>query len=329
MIVDHQAHWYPPAYLESLADRAGYPRSTPGPDGGFILETAPGQRWPVPVHFVDLDLQIRDMDRHGIGAAVVSPGAFGGDTSAMPLAEGVALMRLLNRETASAQRRFPGRIAGLAVLPMHDPPAALATLAEAVDLGLEGVSVVSNVGQGSIAEASMLEIYAAAARAALPVFLHPAQRSVAVHAGYSPIIEMGLSWMFDTAAAALSLVYEGILDELPDLVVVHPHLGGVLPYVADRVAAQAAAVPSKARHPLAHYLTTRFYTDSVGMTSAALRLAVDTYGADRVLFASDYPWLDRQDALDFVSCGLGEDVSRAILERNELPSLSSLRAQAP
>ena len=320
MIVDHQAHWYPPAYLESLLGRPGYPTSIRDPTGGFVLETGPGLSWPVPTRFVDLDLQIRDLDEHGMEAMVVSPGAFGGDTSGLASEEGLAMMGLLNRETASAQRRFPGRIAGLAVLPMHDPPAALGMLAEAIELGLRGVSVVSNVGQQSIARAETLEVFAAAADAGLPVFLHPAQRSLAVHAGYSPIIEMGLSWMFDTAAAALGLVYEGILDECEELVVVHPHLGGVIPYVADRVAAQATVVPSRARHPLRHYLTTRFYTDSVGMTPAALRLAVDTYGVDRVLFGSDFPWLDRRDALDFVKASVEGDLGEAILA-NRLPAL--------
>jgi len=253
---------------------------------------------------------------------VVSPGAFGGDSSALPLEEGVAMMRLLNRETASAQRRFPGRIAGLAVLPMHDHQAALALLSEAVDLGLKGVSVTSNVGQRSIAAPGMFEIYAAVAEARMPVFLHPAQRSVATHVGYSPIIEMGLSWMFDTAAAALALVYEGVLDECPGLVVVHPHLGGVLPYVTDRVAALANPYGPPARRPLHEYLTNRFYTDSVGMTPAALRLAVETYGADRVLFGSDFPWLERGDALAFVLESVSADVGRAILDRNTLPELA-------
>ncbi|HTX07431.1 MAG TPA: amidohydrolase family protein [Solirubrobacteraceae bacterium] len=321
MIIDHQAHWYPPAYLEALRNRSDYPRSSRADDGGYMLETDPGQVWPVPPRFVDLELQIQDMDEHGIDAMVVSPGAFGGDSSGLPAEEGMAMMRLLNRETASAQRRYPTRIAGLAVLPMHDPDAALEALAEAIELGLRGISLVSNVGQRSIARTGTAPVYAAASRAGLPVFLHPAQRSLAAHAGYSPIVEMGLSWMFDTAAAALALVYEGILDECEDLVVVHPHLGGVLPYVVERVAAQARLVESRARHPLAHYLTTRFYTDSVGLSAAALRLAVDTYGAERVLFGTDFPWLDRRNSLDFVAAAVDEPTSHAILERNTLPGL--------
>lgn len=320
MIVDHQSHWYPPAYLDALLERTDPPRSTRGEDGAYLLETGPGQRFPVPPSFTDLDLQLRDMDAHGIDAIVVSPGAFGGDTSALG-DDGIALMRLLNRETALAQRSHPERIAGLAVLPMHDPAAALELLAEAVGLGLRGVSQVSNVGGRSIADAPLMDVYAAIADAGLPVFLHPAQRSVAAVVGYSPIIEMGLTWMYDTAAAALALVYSGVLDAFPTLTVVHPHLGGVLPYVADRVAAQAAAVGSSASHPLGHYLRTRFYTDSVGMTPASLRLAVDTYGGDRVLFGSDYPWLSRRDALDFVARALDADAAEAITRRNRVVGL--------
>jgi predicted TIM-barrel fold metal-dependent hydrolase len=321
MVVDHQSHWYPPAYFESLLGRSGYPRAEHGDEGGFRLETGSGRPWDVPASFVDLEQQVRDMDENGVDVMVLSPGAFGGDTRGFDRDEAIATMRLLNGEMARAQRLHPERMVGLAVLPMDDPEAALELLSEAVEkLGLRGVSLVSNIDGRSVADPNMLDIYRRIDALGVPLFLHPAQRSVAVQANYSPIIEMGLSWMFDTSAAALALIYSGVLDECPSLTVVHPHLGGTLPYLADRVMAQAKYVPSNAAEPLTHYLTERFYTDSVGMTPGALSLAVDTYGADRVLFGTDYPWLGRGDGRRFVETS-APDVAQAILESNRVPGL--------
>jgi predicted TIM-barrel fold metal-dependent hydrolase len=322
VIVDHQTHWYPPAYFELLQGRSECPRANQRADGGITLETAANQSWDVPSRFVDLAEQIRDLDEHQIDVMVVSPGAFGADTSGMSETEGIEMMRLLNAETARAQELYPDRVVGLAVLPMEHATAALDVLSEAIEvLRLRGVSVVSNTAQRSIADPSAMDIYRRIDALGVPLFLHPAQRSVAAHANYSPIIEMGLSWMFDTSAAALALVYAGVLDECPGLTVVHPHLGGTLPYLAERVMAQTKYVPSKAAYPLSHYFQTRFYTDSVGMTPGALGLAVDTYGSDRVLFASDYPWLDRSAALRFVTENLPADVAEIIVDSNSIPDL--------
>ncbi len=49
------------------------------------------------------------------------------------------------------------------------------------------------------------------------------------------------------------------LDLNPGLVVVHPHLGGVLPYVAERIGLLGG---SKAKHPIEHYFKTNFYVDT-------------------------------------------------------------------
>jgi predicted TIM-barrel fold metal-dependent hydrolase len=94
-----------------------------------------------------------------------------------------------------------------------------------------------------------------------------------------------------------------VLDAVPDLVVVHPHLGGVLPYVAERIGLLGG---SKAEHPIEHYFKTNFYVDTAAGNPGALRLAVEAYGIDRVVFATDYPFYDMSSVRQQVEDTLGQ-----------------------
>ena len=93
--------------------------------------------------------------------------------------------------------------------------------------------------------------------------------------------------MAHTSAAAFNLIESGTLDACPSLTVLHPHLGGVLPYLLGRL----ERIQNERRElPVGEYLRTRFYTDTVGRTPGQIRLAMQAYGPDRVLFGSDNPF---------------------------------------
>lgn len=93
----------------------------------------------------------------------------------------------------------------------------------------------------------------------------------------------------------------------------HPHLGGTIPYVLGRLD-RIGAAGREAR--VSEYLRTRFYTDTVGPTGPALQLAIDAYGIDRVLFGTDYPYLDMARLVAFVEENASQDDAAAILHRN-------------
>src|SRR5262249_26133912 len=133
-------------------------------------------------------------------------------------------------------------------------------------------------------------------------------------------IEVGVNWMWETTTAALSLVYDGVLDACPGLTVVHPHLGGTLPYLAGRLAGYEELDPGArtSKHPLPHYLHERFYADSLSQTPAAYALAATTYGLDRIVFGSDRPWFPRRRALELLREGLGEEAAERVLENRVL-----------
>jgi predicted TIM-barrel fold metal-dependent hydrolase len=131
--------------------------------------------------------------------------------------------------------------------------------------------------------------------------------------------EAGLAWMYQAALAALQLIDSRVLDAVPGLVVVHPHLGSVLPYVAGRISPLPG---SKVEHPIEHYLKNRFYADTAAAaTPAALDLAVRAYGADRLVFATDHPFGPMTALRCYVENNLPPQTASRIYA-NRIPGLS-------
>lgn len=64
-------------------------------------------------------------------------------------------------------------------------------------------------------------MFARIAELGVPLFLHPGLRSATRDRTHGFREEVGLTWMYQTARAALELVDSGMLDAIPDLVVVH------------------------------------------------------------------------------------------------------------
>jgi predicted TIM-barrel fold metal-dependent hydrolase len=90
-----------------------------------------------------------------------------------------------------------------------------------------------------------------------------------------------------SSMGAARLALSGTLDRVPDLDVIIPHLGGTLPYLAQRFVDMGKG---DAEHDLLHYLQTRFYVDTCSYHAPGFRCAVDTCGAGRVVMGTDYPF---------------------------------------
>ena len=98
-------------------------------------------------------------------------------------------------------------------------------------------------------------------------------------------------FLFDTTLAAAKIVFAGIPEKYPNIKWVLSHLGGAIPYLAERLDRGFEAFPDCradiSRKP-SEYLK-NFYYDTVNFDPIAVRLAVDFAGADRIMAASDYP----------------------------------------
>jgi aminocarboxymuconate-semialdehyde decarboxylase len=100
-----------------------------------------------------------------------------------------------------------------------------------------------------------------------------------------------VGFLFDTTVAAAHLVFSGVAERYPRINWVLSHLGGAIPYLAERLDRGYEAFPecraNIVKRPSA-YLKGWHY-DTVNFDPRALELAVGFAGAGRVMAGSDYP----------------------------------------
>ena len=299
MVVDVQCHWYPREFFDTLARRTDYPRCV-RVDGGYRTELAPDMSIPVTVEHFDLERQLAESKAVGIDVLVSSTGSTPIDS--LPVSEAREVAILLNEARSDMQRKYPDRFVGLATLPMADPEVALATLEDAAGrLGLHGVCICSNVNGESIATEELRPLYARINELGLPVFLHPT-RSVMADKLARFGLDFSVGFMFDTTVAALDLVFTGLIDELADVPVIHPHFGATIPFLAGRIDYQTFRMFGRQLdQPPSEYLR-RFHTDTVSAAPpSVVSAAVEFYGVDKIMFATDFPFWDWKDALPIVN----------------------------
>jgi len=266
--VDAHCHVYPPAYVEVL-------RALPG-------GLPPG----LPIPTIE-DLRAH-LERWEIGAAVVSlgpPGVFFGDA-----ARATALAREVN-EWMAARVAEDSRLAALATLPLPDVDASLAELEHALDvLGLDGVWLSTNVGGTYLGEPAFEELFAELDRRGAYVLVHPA----------FPPYDAPLEWPvwlvelpFDTTRAFVQLLYSGTLDRYPNVRLQLSHLGGTVPFLADRIGSLVTRVPSFraaiADEP-ASYLSRVWYDTGLANVASAVEATRAVAPAARIVFGTDWPY---------------------------------------
>jgi len=285
VVVDHQVHWLPPAVLDSLGSRTRLPRCERTGDG-WLLESTEGGKLPARQEMTDLDYQLELATSLGIDVLVVSSPPLA-EVMHLPGSEAAELLQALNAALAAAQDAHPERVVALASLPLQDPDEALRVLDDAVARGIRGVMVMSSIEGRPIATDETLPVFRRIDELGMPVVLHPALRSQTLEGPRPSVGEGGIGWMAHTSLAAFDLIESGTLDACPNLRVLHPHLGGVLPYVLGRV---QRIQNERQQLDIGRYLRERFYTDTVGRTPGQIAFALKAYGEGRVLFGSDHPF---------------------------------------
>jgi len=203
----------------------------------------------------------------------------------------VTLAKLVNDAFATIIAERSPRFTALATLPLNDPVASLAEFRRAVEeLHLPGAMLFSNVNGVALADERFWPLYEAADAYGAVLHIHPTS-PVGVEAMTQYWLMPLVGFLMDTTLAAAHLVFSGVGERFPNIKWVLSHLGGAVPYMAERFDRGFHAFKDCRRNidrPPSDYLR-RWYYDTVNFDPNALRLAVAFAGADRILAGSDYP----------------------------------------
>ncbi len=287
-VVDFHNHYYPPAYLDALRAGPTSVRVTTDHEGNPVLHYPGDYNVVVPGHR-DIEHRHRVLDDAGVDMQVLtltSPG-----THVEAPAQAVPWARLVNDALASIAYSRPERFTALATLPLNDPKASVAELERAsLSLGLRGAMLFSNVNGVALADERYWPLYEKADKLGAVLYIHPIH-PVGVEAMREYWLMPLVGFPFDTTLAAAKLVYSGVMERFPRITWVLAHLGGAIPYLAERLDRGFRAFRDCRQHitrPPSEYLK-RCYYDTVNFDPAALRLAIEFAGADHLLAGSDYP----------------------------------------
>ena len=288
MIIDFHNHYYPPAYLDALRSGDTTVRVTEDHDGNPLLHYPGDYNVAVRGHR-DIAFRAEDVARQGIDTQVITLTTPG--THVERADRAVALARLVNDAFADVARHYAGRFVPLATLPLNDPGAAAVELRRAMtQQGMRGAALFSNVNGVALADSRYESLYRVADELGAVLFIHPT-----APVGVSAMTEYWLmplvGFPTDTTLAAAHLVFAGVPERYPRISWVLGHLGGTIPYLAERLDRGFKAFNECRAHisrPPSEYLR-RFYFDTVNFDPAALRLALEFAGPDHILAGSDYP----------------------------------------
>jgi len=287
-IIDFHNHYYPPAYLDALREADSAVQVTIDEDGNPRLYYPGDYNIAVPGHR-DIDYREQVLKDLGIDTQVLTLTTPG--THVETPARAARLASLVNDAFADVVRSKGGRFTALATLPLNDPAASTKELERSMhDLGLRGAMLFSNVNGVGLNDDRFLPLYEAADALGAVLYIHPTN-PVGVEAMTDFWLMPLVGFLMDTTLAAAKIVFSGIPERLPRIRWVLCHMGGAIPYLAERLdRGFEAFVECRANIPRkpSEYLR-QFYFDTVNFEPRALELAISFAGVDHILAGSDYP----------------------------------------
>jgi aminocarboxymuconate-semialdehyde decarboxylase len=267
----------------------------------------------------ELAARLRLMDRAGVQMQVLSA------CPQTPYAEdekkATQAARFVNDQYAGLVQHYPDRFRAFAALPMPHLEESLGELGRALDdLGMTGIALNTSILGRALVEPGFEPVFAELNRRSAVLYLHPAGNSAC-----SPLIgDYHLTWMVgapvEDTISIMQLITHGIPARYPDITIINSHLGGALPMLLQRADDQyrweAPGTPQKPS-----VAARRMWYDTVGHGHVpALRCAIDSFGADRLLLGTDFPYENGDTfirAIDYINDPrIDPDAARAILDHN-------------
>ena len=247
-----------------------------------------------PPAIFNVDGLIEEQERSGVDLTV-----FGNNWIRTP--EGADPLRVIqefNEFAAEVTANYPRRLLGLASsVPFGDARVLGETERAVREYGLKGIMVNSSVNGEYLDSARATPFFELVADLDVPLFVHPPRITIGNEKMEIFRLPEMLGRPFDTTLSLARFILMGGLEKFPRLKIVCAHVGGALPMLPGRLGfgyelrhdrSFGPWEPDVLTRPPASYIQ-QLYFDTVSLHPPAVLCAVQTAGADHVLFGSDFP----------------------------------------
>jgi aminocarboxymuconate-semialdehyde decarboxylase len=255
--------------------------------------------------FTDPELRLAKMDEAHIDFQVLSPSPLT-YFHHIDLAEALPFCRRHNDAMAELVKAYPGRLGGLAALPMQDPSAARDELHRAVEeLGLWGAAIGTEF-KDPLHSPAFDPFYESFVKLDVPLFIHPAPAGIDGPPGDPALkrfdLDIIVGFGAQEAIAVSTLIFGGVLDRHPKLDVWISHGGGSTPVMVGRLAQAGRKRPwAMAEHRkdgAFEERLSRIWFDTHLGDPRALALLQSIVGTERLTFGTNFAGWDQGDAGD-------------------------------
>lgn len=257
--------------------------------------------------------RLQSMNDNGISMQVLSVDSSGANL--LGPQTGPAFAAQYNDLIAEKIAGYEDRFTVFAHLPMTAPMAAADELERAVTRHNFRGTMVRGVTQDKFLDApEFAPIFERAEKLDVPIYIHPGLPPKGVADIYysglpnqpgmaEALACYGWGWHSETALHVLRLLYAGVFDKYPKLNIIIGHMGEMLPMMMAR--AERAFKPGNGGanqrtltdtfHQQLHITTSGFFTQP------PLRIALDTFGIDNIMFSIDYPFSANEQGIAFLN----------------------------
>jgi aminocarboxymuconate-semialdehyde decarboxylase len=322
--IDIHSHFFPnsaPDFAKKFGEQSGpWVTLQDHGDGTGMMMLGDKPFRPVNEALWDAHARIKELDAHHVETQIIcaTPVMF---AYAAP-AEQAAYVASAYNDTALAMcADSGGRLRALAQVPLQDATLACRELSRAMRAGCVGVQIGNHVGPREMDDKGIVAFLQHCVDENAAVLVHPWDML-----GGERLKRWMSAWTVampaETQFGIMAMILGGAFDRLPaELRICFAHGGGSFPYLLGRLENawhRRDIVRGISQHPPSHYLN-RFSVDSAVFDPRALRLLVDTMGANHIMVGSDAPFpLGEENIGDLVrhQPGLTEVHRQQVLTEN-------------
>jgi predicted TIM-barrel fold metal-dependent hydrolase len=269
--------------------------------------------------------RIAEMDTHGIDMQVVS---YSSPLQLAPKEQAVALARAANDRLAEASRANPSRLRGFATLPWQHPEAAAAELERAVgELGFVGTLLVGRPGETFLDDPRYEPVLAKLNELQVPIYVHPGFPLPQVRDPYYGGLDkevsarlslFGWGWHHEAGIQVIRMLLAGMFDRYPQLRVISGHWGEMVPFYLQRMDDMLPPEVTGLSRTVSQTYRDHVYVTPSGMLNLPhFEFIHKVIGADRIIYAIDYPYLTMTGARAFLEqLNISQEDKEKIAYRN-------------